>query len=667
LNEIGLSYYEQDEYDKAIDYFSQSLKIKKELGDKSEIASILNQIGISYSNQGEYDMAVDYYSQSLKIKKELGDKTGISTCLLNLGNVYKNKGDFAKAIEYYSQSLKIKEQVGDNKGVALTLNKFGSIYRVQGDFKKAIDYQSQSLEIYEKIEYKPGIAIALHSIGLIYQEQGEYVKAMDFYSQSLKIKEEIGNEPGIANTLLCIGNTYFDQESYSLAMEYYVQSLKIQEGIGDKSGIANSLNCISLIYEEQGNYPKALDYASRSLSVAQEMGAVSLTRDASKSLWKNNKAMGRYKEALSMHELYISTRDSLASEANQKAVIRQEYKYAYEKQAAEDSVKTVAENKIKDAEIAANKAETRAQKQQKIYLYIGLGLVALFGVFMFNRFRATSKQKVIIEEQKFAVEKQKVELEETHNQLEEHHQEISDSINYAKRIQEAIMPSISSMKAALKNGFVLYLPKDVVAGDFFWMEQIEDITYFAAADCTGHGVPGAMVSVVCSNALNKALLEEGIREPGMLLDRSREIVISALAKSGEDVKDGMDIALCSLQGNKLGFAGANNPLWLIRNGEIIETKANKQPIGVFMDPKPFITHNFDLQEGDTIYLFSDGYVDQFGGEKGKKFKPSNLRKLLLSMQDKSMEEQKTMLEQTFETWKGSLEQIDDVCIIGLRI
>jgi serine phosphatase RsbU (regulator of sigma subunit) len=275
--------------------------------------------------------------------------------------------------------------------------------------------------------------------------------------------------------------------------------------------------------------------------------------------------------------------------------------------------------------------------------------------------------------------------------LEEKNQEILDSIAYAKRIQSAILPAAKVVKEYLEESFILYKPKDIVAGDFYWMEtikrkhhsaldaespneQIADqvrndgkLVLFAAADCTGHGVPGAMVSVVCNNGLNRAVREYGLTEPGEILDKTREIVIQEFEKSEDEVKDGMDIALCSLEGNKLKYAGANNPLWIVRNNEIIETKANKQPIGKFRAAQPFITHSFDLELGDTIYLFSDGFVDQFGGDKGKKFKAKAFRELLLSIQSQPMEKQKIIIDESFETWRGNLEQIDDVCVIGVRL
>jgi len=218
----------------------------------------------------------------------------------------------------------------------------------------------------------------------------------------------------------------------------------------------------------------------------------------------------------------------------------------------------------------------------------------------------------------------------------------------------------------LPDSFILYKPKDIVAGDFYWMEHKDGKVLFAAADCTGHGVPGAMVSVVCNNGLNRSVREHGLTEPGKILDKTREIVIEEFERSEEEVKDGMDIALCSLQGNTLQYSGAHNPLWIIRNGEVLETKADKQPIGKFDKPNPYITHTYELQKGDSIYIFSDGYADQFGGEKGKKFKAANMKRLILSIQDKNMEEQRQLIDAAFEEWKGNLEQLDDVCLIGVK-
>ena len=293
-------------------------------------------------------------------------------------------------------------------------------------------------------------------------------------------------------------------------------------------------------------------------------------------------------------------------------------------------------------------------------------------------------QKAVVEEAHAETEKQKEIIEESHK-------EITDSIAYAKRLQDAILPSLNEIAEGFENSFVLFKPKDVVSGDFYWYETAkpngQEIKYIAAADCTGHGVPGALVSVVCSNALNRSLNEFGITEPKLILDKARELVIKTFAKSGDGVKDGMDISLCSIEKNTLKYAGANNPIWIVRKTEhlteaeksdpktlytddlsLIEFKADKQPIGAHSGNQTnFSQTEIKLFPGDTIYLFTDGFPDQFGGDKGKKYKYKPFKSLLLNLYEFDCETQKERILKELDDWKGNLEQVDDVCVIGVRI
>jgi len=263
------------------------------------------------------------------------------------------------------------------------------------------------------------------------------------------------------------------------------------------------------------------------------------------------------------------------------------------------------------------------------------------------------------------------EIEKQKYIVEEKQKEIVDSITYAKRIQEAILPPDQSIKEVIEDGFILYQPKDIVAGDFYWTEKRNGMQMFAAADCTGHGVPGAMVSVVCSNAINRAVNEFELTDPGQILDKTKQLVLQTFEKSVEEVKDGMDIALCCWDAQKrvLHYAGANNPLWIIRKGlnEVETVKANRQAIGKDLSTENFKSHPIQMFEGDSIYIFSDGFHDQFGGEKGKKYKTAKLKKYLLSIVDLPLVEQHESLRIEFEEWRGDLEQIDDVCVIGVRL
>ncbi len=680
LNCMGISYMQKADFDRAIEYYEKSLKINEELENDQGKASALTNIGNVYLRLGDYATAIVYFEKSLEVRKELNDLSGLTTTINNLGLVYKEKGDYNRAIDYFSQSLKLCEKIENKELIANTLNNLGTLHSSMKEYSKAYEYYSKCLKIDEQMGNKIGIAISLHNIGNTYYYRGILEEALEIHLKSLQIHEELSNMRGVAATLMAIGNIYSDMGYYQKAQEYNIRSLEISNRIGMKMLKASSLNNLGILSKKQGNHVEALNYSIESFKIAREIGSKDLTKKSTKTLWEVYKNLGKYQDALSMYELHISAKDSLSSEENQKAIIRQEYKYQYEKQAAADSIKNIEAQKVKDAEILAQKTQRNAEKRerelekkrdaQQSYFLVGiLTLSVLFGLFIFNRFRLTKKQRDIIDVQKREVEAQKEKVDEAFEQLEEKNTEILDSINYAKRIQSAILPPDKLVKEYLPDSFVLYKPKDIVAGDFYWCEPQKDRVLFAAADCTGHGVPGAMVSVVCNNGLNRSVREYGLTEPGDILSKTREIVISEFEKSEEEVKDGMDVALCSLEGNTLKYAGAHNPLWVIRAGakEVEEIKAHKQPIGKYTEPSPYPTHTIELNEGDSFYIFSDGYADQFGGERGKKFKTANFKRLLLSIQKESIEKQREIIDKEFENWKGSIEQLDDVCVIGVRV
>ncbi|HEX7413134.1 MAG TPA: two-component regulator propeller domain-containing protein [Bacteroidia bacterium] len=307
---------------------------------------------------------------------------------------------------------------------------------------------------------------------------------------------------------------------------------------------------------------------------------------------------------------------------------------------------------------------------QTIWFYIAVVVIGIGSIYGYIKIRENKlqKEKHILEH---TVAERTEEIVKQKNLIEVKQKEIIDSITYAKRLQQAIFPSSDEIKKYLPDTFLYYKPKDIVAGDFYWMEHLDNMTYIAAADSTGHGVPGAMVSVVCSNALNRSVKEFGLRDTGKILDKTRELVLETFAKSGEEIKDGMDISMCRINSitNQVQWSGANNQLWYIKTGgtAMLEIKADKQPIGKADNPKPFTTHTLELQKGDTLYLITDGYPDQFGGEKGKKFKYKPLEQNLVANNSKPLEEQRNLLSQSFNVWKGGLEQVDDVTIIGIRL
>jgi len=410
LNIQGASFWVQSNYAKAIDYYTQSLVISEEIGDKNGITNALNNIGIVLFDQGNYPSAIDHYTNSLAISEEIGDKNGITNSLNNIGIIYKNWGDYTKAIDYYTRSLIINEEIENKRGIAASLNNIGIVYKNQGVYSKAIDYYTRSLAISEEIGYYKGISACLNNIGDIYSEQSNYTSAIDYYTRSLAINKEIGFKNGISSCLNKIGDIHIKQGDYANAINYHSNSLTIRKEIGDQKGIAQSLNSFGLIYNELGNYTSGIKYNSRSLRIAQELGAIAETRNAANALYKSFKAKGRNKLALTMYELYNSTRDSIDSEENQREVIRQEYKYTYEKKAAIDSIANLKQQKIQ--ELKLQKSNT-----QRYALGGGLILLFVFLVLLYGRYRIIKKQKTTILLQNSEIESSFSKLKSTQSQL----------------------------------------------------------------------------------------------------------------------------------------------------------------------------------------------------------------------------------------------------------
>ena len=631
--------------------------IESAMHDSSVVKAYMAWDNIIYISDPELDYELNKeiieicnknLADELSAKSNTFFQKRLAVSLNNIGIIYKDQGDYPKAIDHLTRSLKIKEMIGNKRRFSYSLNSIGNIYVMQGNYDLALEYYDKSLKISEETGDKKVMAIILNNIGIIYQDQGDYAKAIDYYTRSLKLKKEIGDKKGIGYSLGNIGVIYEKQGNYAKAMDYYTRSLKIREEIENKSDIANSLHNIGAIYLEQGNYEHALDNGKKALALAQKSGAVVELKNASELLYKAYKETGQPTNALRMHELYIEMRDSINSIENKEAVIKLEYKQAYEKdQALADA---------KHQEQMALSAE-REKRQQLIAWSAGGGLVMvlLFAFFILNRLQVTRRQKKVIEEQKEVVEEQK--------------KDITDSIQYAENIQKALLPDAQEL-ALIPDGFVLFQPKDIVSGDFYWMQHHNDRVYLAACDCTGHGVPGAFMSMIGSSLLDEAVVEKGITKPNEIFFEVRKGFINALKQTGEkgQQKDGMDAVLVAWdKKSTLQLATAYSPVIIIRNGEIQELKPDRQPVGFHAgEQKPFTHHELKLEKGDTFYIFSDGYPDQFGGPKDKKFMMKNFKKLLLSIQDKTMNEQKTILETTMAEWKGDTEQVDDILVMGVR-
>lgn len=621
-----------------------------------QLSSAYNNSGFYFFSKNKVDKAIHYFEKSIELSNEIGDKEVVSTALNNLGYIHKRQGDILSALECYHESLRLKKILKDQDDIALALNNIGGIYYTLKEYNKALKYYRDALIIEKRDGTKKGVGRLYSNIGSVYQKQKKLKLAIDYYQQSSKIYNNIGYKKGEALSLSNYSSIKLEliKDNNTTELELILKEFKIAYNVfnelEDLEGKASSAYEISNIYRRLGNVLLAERYGNESIILAKKIGFTEVIKNAANALEELAILKNDYKSAYSMQKLFYKMQDSVESTSIKEVVIQKQYQYEYNKKMITDSLKSAETAKI-------NEIKYRQEiKAQKLYSYIGvIGSVLLLIVVIVVLRGSQIKRK------------SNLELADKNKVIEEKSLEITDSITYAKRIQRAILPQHFEFKLALKNSFVFYEPKDIVAGDFYWMHKNRGTVLFAAADCTGHGVPGAMVSVVCNNALNRSVREYGLTDPGQILDKTREIVVQEFEKSEEEVKDGMDIALCSIEVDTLKYAGANNPLWIIRKGEVLQTKANKQPIGQFDNTVPYTTHTFELEKGDSIYIFSDGYIDQFGGEKGKKFKTKAFRELLLSIQDKSMEDQKEIIDDTFLRWKGNLEQIDDVCVIGVKI
>ncbi|MEX1000797.1 MAG: tetratricopeptide repeat protein [Crocinitomicaceae bacterium] len=647
---------------------SLSYEINHTHHDTSRVL-LLIELAKAAEFKGEVSKSEQLLNKAIKLAEDVEFSKGVAAAIFYRGWFAQKKGDYDTAQKDYIQALEIQEKINDEEGKGRTLTTMGILAIRHGEAERALEYYDQALEIKRNHHDTTGIMAVMNNIAVVHLQIGEEEKAIRELEEVYRISKILGDSSTISTVMENLAVLYFDSNQEQKAFDFANESYNISKSQKDYIGMSMTSSLLCEFYMEKGQFDKALTLADSAIYHAKMASANDLLLYNYELYSKIYAEKGDYKKAYHYSEDYKELRDSIFSLEKAAQISELSEKYESEKKAQQISF-LEQESHRKDQLSAA-----RQEKQQITIWFVstGLGLLSVFVFFLYNRFKLTRKQNDLIAEQKKVVE--------------EKHKEITDSIQYAKRIQSAILPPLKLVKQYLPESFILYKPKDVVAGDFYWMEYKNGKILFAAADCTGHGVPGAMVSVVCVNGLNRAVREFELTDPGQILDKTREIVISEFEKSEEEVKDGMDIALCSLRfesnsnsvrvqnpdgvtmnGNaKLQYAGAHNPLWVIRNGEILETKANKQPIGKFDNREPYTTYTFELQKGDIIYIFTDGFQDQFGGEKGKKYKAKNFKKLLLSVKDKPMAQQKKLIDEAFENWKGNLEQLDDVCVVGVRI
>lgn len=583
----------------------------------------------------------------------------------NKGLIAHNKSDYKTAILYYNKALDIEKKTNNKSNIALVYNNIAGVYIEQKLTSQAIDYLEKSLELRLQLQDYVGIGQSCSNLGSLYHELKDTAKARIYYFEALKSSKKSNNEERVALVSSNIGALYRDARDYKTAMQYFKSSLEIQTKLNHKRGMCAVLGNISEIFEKQGKYAEAKPYALKAMTLAEELGYPIHLKAQALSLYIIENALAHPAQALKYYKLYISMRDSMINVENSKVAMKEHIQIEFDKQKAVD-------NAMHEKELLLSSEREQKQKLTTVAIGFVLALMILFAIVIYNRLQITNRQKKIIEDQKNLVE-------EKNHIIGEKQKEIIDSINYAKRIQNTLLANETLLNEYIPEHFIFFKPKDIVSGDFYWATLISEsdnseLFFIAVCDSTGHGVPGAFMSLLNISFLNEAINEKHIREPHLILNHVRKRLIEEVSKDGG--QDGMDaVLLCIQRSNnangeiqsKITYAAANNAPVLLSNGMIKELEKDKMPIGKGEKNDSFKLRNVEAKKGDILFLYTDGFADQFGGAKGKKFKYKQLNALIASHSLLSMSEQKSVLETTFENWRGQMEQVDDVCILGIKI
>jgi serine phosphatase RsbU (regulator of sigma subunit)/Tfp pilus assembly protein PilF len=636
---LGQGYFSIRSLVEASDAFEKSLHYFQKSDSLVHCAIIYNNLGMVYATIGDYKKSLKLYNKSLEIHKSSNNTFEHIKALINIGMVYSDWSDYDKAIEYHKEAFAMLHKVEFSDLNPTIYNNLGMLYSEKGDNKKALANYKMAVEQYRKIISPDGLATTFSNIGLIYWDMDIADSAYHYYTKSLEIFEKINNRENICWLKGHLGHFYLKAGEFGLAISYFEECY---------------------FESKKNNFIEPLLYSMDGL------------------------AKGYYKAkdfnlALNMLKEYEKLKDETFDNESREYIEEMNIKYELEKK--ELSIIR------KKAIIQKQKIENERKKERNNYLLAAIFVFFGIAIYTITIFLKKKKSNNILKlrNQEINLQKEEIfsQLEMVANQrdlINLQKSEMIRSIEFAYVIQSAIIPDENILKEIIKDYFIIYKPRDIVSGDFYWMEKIDDKIVIIAADCTGHGVPGAFMSMLGIAFLNEIVKKDNITKPDLILNRLRELLIEVLNKHSynnemeKTIKDGMDMAALTIDYSnmKLNFSGANNPIYLIHkvsNGEkdFREIKGDKMPVGYYFNMEKFSNHEIKVSGGDKIYLFSDGFADQFGGPKGKKFKYSQFKELLTSVVNLPMAQQKETIEKTYHQWKGTIEQLDDVLVMGIEI
>jgi len=666
------------EDEKAIDRTTQVIELAKHTTDPSEVriklrkaaASAHVNLGTVLEGRGEHAAALDHLYQALRIRETLGRPLDRAVIYMAMANIYDRQGNSLKAFDNYQKCLDAMLASGDKRNIGYVYENLGTYYSNQEELDKSLDNYTKGLAYLKEVGDESAIALAYGNLGRVQRKRKEYDKSLEYLEESQQMFSELDDQAGLNISCNALGQLYLEMSTggnmtpkdgseivlqptlLDAAEQYLQRSLALAREQGNNNYVLYDLAELGDVARLRDDTEQAVKYYEEALGLAGRMKMASSLPDIYRSLSSIHERKGRLREALRYHRLFAQAEDSVFDKDKQKQLGRLEAKIEYDREA------TIAKQERERADALLN-ARLEKQTLQRNGLIGGFGLMLLLAVMSYRSYRNKQRAHTEVQYQKALVE--------------EKNKDITDSIRYARRIQEAILPSDATLITAVPDSFILYRPKEIVSGDLYWFEQRGDVLLLAVVDCTGHGVPGALMTIVGNNALLRAVNEAWEEGPAGILDRLNWIIHDNLRRSYErkTINDGMDISLCmlDLKQRTLRFAGADQTLLLIRGFDVVEVQGDKHPVGVFAGdaPAPFTGHQLQLEEGDSLYLFTDGFMGQFGREPGKTLTYEELKDLLLSIQDNTMQQQRSLISNAFTIWMGDQEQVDDVCMLGLRI
>ena len=619
----------------------------------------LNNYGFyaqNYTKNPEKSLAI--YREAAKILKQVDNKTGLIITNNNIANFLYINGKILDAIAIYHTTIKLQEELKNNNGLTPLLNNLGEVYLFLGDSAKAQVYIQRALASAIQSGDKRIIAQEFQNIGILARNRHQNEYAYSCLKKALSIREQIGDINGICKSKVNLAITYMIDNNYVLA-EQYLKEVEPEIAKTDNLQVKQSYHSAMGQYYSALNEPLkaikefelSLNYSRQTNSVQDESKTISILVKMYKDQHETDKELGAYRRINELSKI-------LNGSEVRRNVLRKDYEYEYSKKEQDFKI----EQALKDEKA---KAEKRRQRFITIGISFILLLTLIFSFFIFKAFKSSKQKNVIISNQKQEVEKQK-------HLIEEKQKEIVDSINYAKRIQNTLLANEDVMNKSIREHFIFFKPKDIVSGDFYWANSVvtenTNLFFMAVCDSTGHGVPGAFMSLLNTNFLNEAINEKHIYEPNKVFNYVRNRLINSISK--ESQKDGFDgILICIDQSTKkITYSAANNsPVLIGQDKKLNKLKCDKMPVGKGEINTDFNIYELEYTMGDMLYLYTDGYADQFGGPNGKKYKYKPLNELLVSLSDVPSNQQSEILDKNFQDWKGDLEQVDDVCIIGIKL